>query len=272
MLARFSRRPNLTLVGALAIVVALGSPAAAPPGDLDTTFDGDGKLTTDFGDFDEAGGVSIQADGKIVAAGSAVSLTGFDFALARYNSNGSLDITFDGDGLVTLDFDAATDEARAVAIQADGKILAAGLAVLSGGNAEFGVARYNSTGSLDTSFDGDGSATTDFAADFDRVDAVAVQGNGKIVAGGHAVVSGTVDFALARYDPNGSLDTTFSGDGRVTTDFAGMDDVVFGVALQANKRIVVAGRVNNSGNYDFGLARYTCLRRTSRPMSIPICP
>jgi uncharacterized delta-60 repeat protein len=113
--------------------------------------------------------------------------------------------------------------------------------------------------------------TTDFG-NFDRVDAVAIQGNGKIVAGGHAVVSGTVDFALARYEPNGSLDTTFSGDGRVTTDFAGMDDVIFGVALQVNKRIVAAGRVNVSGNYDFGLARYTCLRRTSRPMSIPICP
>jgi uncharacterized delta-60 repeat protein len=241
-------------------------------GSLDTGFDADGKATTNFaGNDDDAQSVAIQADGKIVAAGTvAVSGTN-DFGLARYNSNGSLDTSFDGDGLVTLDFDTNTDEGRAVAIQADGKIVAAGLAVLSGGNAEFGVARYNSGGSLDSTFDGDGVVTTDFG-NFDRVDAVAIQGNGKIVAAGHAVVSGTVDFALVRYNSNGSLDTTFNVDGRVTTDFTGMDEVIFGVAIQANKRIVAAGRVNNSGNYDFGLTRYTCLRPTSRPMSIPLCP
>jgi serralysin len=156
-------------------------------------------------------------------------------------------------------------------IQGDGKIVAAGLASVSG-DAQFSLARYNTDGSLDTSFDGDGLVTTDIAGDFDQAQAVALEGNGKILAAGLAVFSGTVDFALARYNTNGSLDTTFSGDGKVTTDFAGMDDVAFAVAIQANGRIVAAGRVNNSGNYDFGLARYTCFRRTSRPTSIPICP
>src|SRR5918999_110285 len=133
MLARFPRRPTLTLVGAVALVIAIANPAAAPPGDLDPTFDGDGKVTTDFaGTFDEAFGMAIQGDGKIVAAGVAVVSGNDDFALARYNSNGSLDTTFDGDGLVTTDFAGGLDVAWGVAIQGDGKIVAAGLAVVSG--------------------------------------------------------------------------------------------------------------------------------------------
>src|SRR5918992_350220 len=118
MLARFPRRPGLTLVGAVALVIAIANPAAAPPGDLDPTFDGDGKVTTDFaGATDEANAISIQADGKIVAAGVArIGLNGSqDFALARYNANGSLDTTFSGDGKVTTDFASANDQAHAVA-------------------------------------------------------------------------------------------------------------------------------------------------------------
>src|ERR687896_174979 len=105
MLARFPRRPSLTLVGAVAVVLAIANPAAAPPGDLDPTFDGDGKVTTDFaGADDEAQGVAIQGDGKSVSAGLAGVSGTDDFALARYNSDGSLDPTFSGDGKVTTDF------------------------------------------------------------------------------------------------------------------------------------------------------------------------
>src|SRR5919106_4307106 len=95
MLARFPRRPSLTLIGAVAFVIAIANPAAAPPGDLDPTFDGDGKVTTDFdGATDQAFGVAIQGDGKIVAAG--FDSPGTNFGLARYNTDGSLDTTFDG--------------------------------------------------------------------------------------------------------------------------------------------------------------------------------
>jgi uncharacterized delta-60 repeat protein len=243
-------------------------------GSLDTGFDGDGKVTTDFvsGSSDQAFAVAIQGDGKIVAAGVADVSGNNDFALARYNTDGSLDTGFDGDGKVTTDFVSGSfDQAFGLAIQGDGKLVAAGLASVSGA-AQFSLARYNTDGSLDATFDTDGKVTTDFAGDFDQAFGLAIQADGKSVAVGAAVVSGTVDFALARYNTDGSLNTTFSGDGKVTTDFAGMDDVAFGVAIQANGRIVAAGRVNNAGNYDFGLARYTCLRRTSRPMSIPICP
>jgi uncharacterized delta-60 repeat protein len=154
-----------------------------------------------------------------------------------------------------------------VAIQGDGKIVAAGFA---GSDFDFALARYNTDGSLDTTFGGDGKVTTDFAGSGsrDEAHAVAIQGDGKIVAAGLAVVSGIFDFALARYNTDGSLDTIFSGDGKVTTDFAGDFDVANGVVIQANGRIVAAGFAGD----DFGLARYTCVRRTSRPSSIPLCP
>src|SRR5918999_1292608 len=253
MVARFSRRLTLTLVGTVVLVVTIASPAAAPPGDLDPTFDGDGKVTTDVaGSFDQAFGMAIQGDGKIVAAGVAVVSGADDFALARYNSDGSLDITFDGDGKVTTDF--GSDQAFAVAIQGDGKIVAAGGAFVSN-NQDFALARYNTDGSLDTTFDGDGKVTTDLAGGTDQAYAVAIQG-GKIVVTGGAVVSGGEDFALARYNTDGALDTTFSGDGRVNTDFGSANEQARGVAIQGDGKIVVAGFAFVSGANDFALARY----------------
>jgi uncharacterized delta-60 repeat protein len=258
MFARFPRRPSLMLVGAVALVVVVANPAAAPPGDLDPTFSGDGKVTTDFaGDFDDVGGVAIQGDGKIVVAGGATvsGVFDFDFALARYNVDGSLDTTFDGDGKVTTDFAGDFHQARAVAIQGDGKIVAVGNASALGFPADFALARYNADGSLDTTFDGDGKVTTDFAGDFDVAEGVAIQGDGKIVAAGLAFVSGNNDFALARYNPDGSLDTTFDGDGKVTTNFFAGYSEAHSVAMQGDGKIVAVGNASALG-FDFALARY----------------
>jgi uncharacterized delta-60 repeat protein len=258
MPARFPRRPSLTLVGAVALVVAMANPAAAPPGDLDLTFGGDGKVTTDFaGGQDQASAAAIQGDGKIVTAGAAFVSGNLDFAVARYNPDGSLDSTFSGDGKVTTDFAGSTDEAFAVALQGDGKIVVGGGAFVSGSH-DFALARYNTDGSLDATFSGDGKVTTDFAGARlpDRAFDVALQADGRIVAAGFAFVSGTTDFALTRYNPDGSLDPTFSGDGKVTTDFAGSTDEVFDVALQADGRIVAAGFAGGVGGPDFAVARY----------------
>jgi uncharacterized delta-60 repeat protein len=242
-------------------------------GSLDPTFDGDGKVTTDFaGRSDAAFAVAIQENGEIVAAGCASCIgTADDFALARYNTDGSLDPTFDGDGKVITDFARDTDQARAVAIQEDGKIVATGLTVVASPfSSDFALARYNTEGSLDRIFSADGKVTTDFAGDADVARAVAIQGDGKIVAGGNADVAGTHDFALARYKTDGSLDPLFSGDGRVTTDFAGDTDVAWEVALQGDGKIVAAGGARVSGTADLALARYTVCRRSSvRPSSIP---
>ena len=241
-LARFRIFFAFVAVSAMCIFFAVAVTAA--PGDLDTTFDGDGKVTTNFtaGD-DVARGVAIQSDGKIVTAGSAGNTP--DFALARYNTDGSLDITFDGDGKVTTDIFFG-DSAHGVAIQSDGKIVAVGDSV------DFALARYNADGSLDTTFDGDGKVTTSFTAGEARARGVAIQADGKIVAVGEVGVNPNLDFALARYNADGSLDTTFGVNGLVTTEFNGTDRAR-GVAIQSDGKIVAVGQ---DGTSDFALARY----------------
>src|SRR5919106_350284 len=248
MLARFPRRSSLTIVGAVALVLAIANPAAAPPGDLDPTFDGDGKVTTDFaGNRDRALAVAVQADGKIVTAGDTVAGS-FDFALARYNTDGSLDATFDGDGKVNTDIAGSIDFAQAVALQGDGKIVAAGcLDCFSVSVGDFALVRYNADGSLDATFDVDGKVTTDFAGSSDSALDVAIQGDGRIVAAGLANVSGDLDFALARYNTDGSLDATFDGEGKVNTNIAGNNEQARAVAIQGDGRIVAAGLANVSG-------------------------
>jgi len=183
--------------------------------------------------------VAVQPDGRIVTAG----MKDDDFAVARYNRDGSLDTSFDSDGKVTTDFGVAVDAARGVALHPDGRIVAAGF----GG--DFVLARYNSDGSLDTSFDSDGKLITDFGA-FNPATDVAIHPDGGIVAAGFSG-DDEFDFALARYRRDGTLDTSFDSDGKVTTNF-GTSDVAQAVAIQPDGRIVAAGV---SGG-DFALARY----------------
>ncbi len=230
-------------------------------GDLYTYFDGDGKLTTDFfGSSDEARAVAIQSDGKIVASGyTHVGGGNYDFALARYNSNGSLDSTFSGDGKVNTDFQGGDDGAYAMAIQPDGKIVAAGGVHTISTGYDFGVARYLSNGSLDTGFSGGGFAAINFVSGTgtEVANGVAIQSNGNIVLAGYSPGVGQ-DFALARLLPNGPLDTSFSGDGRLTTDFSGGDDMALGVARQADGKIVAVGSayMGSNNQNDFAIARY----------------
>jgi len=130
-------------------------------------------------------------------------------------------------------------------------------------NSDFALARYNPDGSLDTTFSGDGLLTTDFGNNEDRAYAVALQADGKIVATGNASIGITNDFALARYNPDGSLDTTFDTDGLLTTDFGNSEDRAYAMALQADGKIVAAGYASNGGLNDFALARYTAVNDNS---------
>jgi uncharacterized delta-60 repeat protein len=250
--------------GKIVVVGSAGGPGGAdfalarynPNGSLDTSFSGNGMQTTDFGGFDEATGVTLQGDGRIVAVGHAHNAGGSDFALARYNPNGSLDTSFSADGMRTTDF-GSFDEANGVALQGDGKIVAVGRGDDAG---DFALARYNPNGSLDPSFSADGRQTTNFGGFFDHATGVALQTDGKIVAAGAGVTVGDVgaaDFALARYNPNGSLDPSFSADGKQTTDFGGDSDAANGVVLQGNGKIVAAGAgLGPNQTRDFALARY----------------
>jgi uncharacterized delta-60 repeat protein/LPXTG-motif cell wall-anchored protein len=220
-------------------------------GSLDTSFDSDGKVTTDInGGFDDGQSVAIQSDGKIVVAGMGRVGLNENFAVVRYNTDGSLDTTFDTDGKATTDIGTSTtDTANAVAIQSDGKIIAAGTS-----NNDFAVARYTSTGALDTSLDTDGKATTDIGTSTsDAANAVAIQSDGKIIAAG----TSNDDFAVARYTTTGALDTSFDTDGKVTTDIGtGTFDAGNAMAIQGDSKIVVAGRSSASGPPSFAVARY----------------
>ncbi len=287
-------------------------------GSPDTNFGTNGIVKTDIGgtDFDIAYGVVIQTDGKIVVAGSAFIGGDSDFAVVRYNTNGIPDNNFDGNGIATMDIDGNgnDDDGRAVAIQTDGKIVVAGE---SGGN--FAVARFNANGTDDTTFNGDADVTTDFGG-FDRAYGVAVQTDGKIVVvgegggnfalaryntngspdtnfgtggkvttdfggadrgsgvavqtDGQIVVAGlggnNIDFALARYNTNGALDNSFSGDGKVITDFGGTGDNGNGLVIDKDGKIVVAGVTNAAGNFDFAVARYIGAQAANNKVYLPI--
>jgi uncharacterized delta-60 repeat protein len=228
-----------------------------PDGTLDAGFGTGGVVTTTFPDvfFAEAHALAIQADGKLVAAGSAGSEA---FALARYNTDGTLDPGFGTGGIVTTAFGGFFNEANALVVQANGKIAVAG--VNFGATADFALARYRANGTLDPGFGAGGKVTTGFAGGGTAAGLV-VQADSKLVAAGTADPgAGTGrDFTLVRYRPNGSLDASFGVGGTVTTDFGANGlDRANALAVQADGRLVAAGSPNNSFGFgsDFGLARY----------------
>jgi uncharacterized delta-60 repeat protein len=215
-------------------------------GFLDTAFSGDGRLVRSAA---TAGAVVVQSDGKIVTAGAIdTGGGGSDFLITRYNADGSPDVSFGEGGTVRADFGGRSDIARAVTLQEDGKIVVAG----SSGR-EFAVARFHANGSPDLAFDGDGVATTAFGVSAAALDVV-VQADGGIVAAGSASpLPGEGSFALARYNPDGSLDTSFDGDGRVTTGF-GLT-AAYAVALAPDGKIVAGGTADTHLG-DSALVRY----------------
>ena len=234
--------------------VTVRFPTTTPrSGDLDTSFGFDGKVFTDFGNRgDTAVAIAIQPDGKIVVAGDSTDASGNedDFAIARYLPDGALDTTFSGDGKVRTNLGAA-DLASAVALQPDGKIVVAETSVnLATLNGDFVLARYLPNGTLDTTFSGNGWVKTDLGAN-DGAAAVALQPDGKILVAGGSQNGNNLDFALARYLPNSSLDLSFGGGGIVTSDFSAFDRAN-ALILQRDGKIVVAGVIGD----DFGVARY----------------
>ncbi len=244
-------QPDGKLVVGGSVPVPLGSNHFAlarynPNGSLDTTFDEDGILITPIGSDPLKVSVAIQTDGKILAAGSAAGSPRVGFALNRYNTDGSPDLTFNGDGKAIAVFDEAPADGRAIALQADGKIIVAGNV-----QGRFGLARYDTYGSPDTTFDGDGRLVTVFSTTRAAVaESVMVQPGGKIIALGFWAD----DFAIARYNSDGSPDLTFDTDGRKPIDIAG-DDKGMAIALYPDNRYVLAGRAGSASSPVFAVAR-----------------
>ena len=195
----------------------------------------------------QANGVALQPDGKIVVAGASPLVSDVDFkkkghfALARFDSDGSLDTSFGLSGKVFTAI-GTNDVAYAVAIQPDGKIVAAGSSLILSNN-EFAVARYFPSGARDQLFGTGGAATALVGTNADQVRAIQIQPDGKIVVAGIATDStGTNHFALARFTTNGALDANFGSGGKLTTPFAtGSVDGAYGMGIRPDGKISAAG-------------------------------
>jgi uncharacterized delta-60 repeat protein len=230
-------------------------------GNLDATFGSGGKVVDSFSGLNDViSDIAIQPDGKIVAGGGVETVFGSEFMVARFNPNGSLDTGFGVNGSVVTEFFRLNDGLQAIALQPDGKIIAAGLAGTGAFDSAFAVARYNSDGSPDQSFGVDGKATVAFSGRLNQAKGVALQGDGKIVLAGSSwlpVEVNSTDFALARFNSNGTLDTGFGSGGKVSTDFQSRDDQAFDVISQPDGKIIAVGWTDAdiaSGN--FALTRY----------------
>lgn len=212
-------------------------------GTLDTTFSSDGKVTVALGSVnDSALAAALQPDGKLILAGQVVvgTFTDSDFGIVRLNSDGSLDASFDGDGKLTTSLSGGIDIPRSIAVQADGRILAGGWSFDGSAGYDFTLVRYNADGSLDTSFDDDGKLVVPFGTNNDELSAIALQSDGKILAAGTTILGFKTVVALMRFDPDGSIDTGFGTDGRITFEF-GLSANVSDLVVQPDGSILVAG-------------------------------
>jgi uncharacterized delta-60 repeat protein len=173
-------------------------------GSLDVTFGFNGVMLTQFPSGSaEATALALQSNGQIVVAGVANNRLGTtsDFALARYDRRGFLDRSFNKTGRVTIDFHGEFDIAYAVGVLPDGMIILSGYAQKSETDSDFGLARLDKHGKLDRSFGDRGRVTTDFSnLSPDSIQAMAIQQDGGIIAAGRTSMTGTIDFALARYN------------------------------------------------------------------------
>jgi uncharacterized delta-60 repeat protein len=248
---------------------------ASGQGELDISFNGTGSVMTDFGvSTSSVASILVQPDQKIVEVG-ATNQGGFTyFALTRYNPNGSLDTSFGDNGRIVTDFDpnGPTEGAGAAVLQPDGKIIAAGYVALSNpGPSYFALIRYNPDGSVDTSFGNGGKVSTSIVQHVHRISGAALSPDGKIVVAGlYFAGSQTTESLIVRYNPNGSLDTSFSGDGIVTDTRGGNlgdANAPSSVAIQPDGKVITGGaytrslsvtggdvtlvRYNADGTYDF---------------------
>jgi uncharacterized delta-60 repeat protein len=234
-------------------------------GRLDQGFGTGGRVTTTFGSGSGAAhAVLLQPDGKIVVIGS-VSYNGTGneaVALARYNRNGSFDQTFGTGGKIITHFDGGYNtgsRANTVALQADGKLLVAGtFKPDTGVAARFALARYDADGSLDQSFGTGGKFSNSLGVADAFAFAHAILPDGRIVLAGYFWTgSHNHDIALARYTPNGSLDTTFGNSGQVITDLFGTtDDIAYGLTLVPGGKLLAVGHTGQYPNFKLALVRF----------------
>jgi uncharacterized delta-60 repeat protein len=236
-----------------------------PPGLILLRYSASGVADSGFSASSGVGSgeaLALQADGKVVVAGTSTNTLDPDFAVFRFQTNAALDPAFGSGGSLLTDvgFDRE-DRARDVARQADGKIVVAGH-IDRGSNWDWGLARFTSSGVLDTSFAGTGKRTTAIGPSFDFCESVAIQPDGKILAAGSTWNGSNYDFALARYFEDGQLDVQhvfnagFGGDGIATTAIGTGDEQIFKVLVQSDGKVVAAGYTRSGSDFDLAVVRY----------------
>ncbi len=249
--------------GLFILLLSLNIVLNAQDGTLDVSFDSDGKVNTSINLYDNGTSVAIQDDRKIIVAGFTNQAT-TDICLTRYNTDGSLDNSFGVNGIVITDVDSSSNFAQSIAIQPDNKIVVAGYTFNSATGNDFLVLRYNSDGSLDSTFNSTGFVVTAIDSLQDYAQSIIVQPDGKIVVAGHtlAYIDYNLyyyyyDIAIVRYNSDGSLDNTFGTNGIVTTTIsASSTESVSDVAIQADGKIVITGSSQTGFESDFATVRY----------------
>jgi uncharacterized delta-60 repeat protein len=227
-------------------------------GSTDNTFGTNGIVITDLGNGGEvAEAIALQDDGKIILAG----YNNDRFMLLRYDTNGTLDDTFGTGGVATADVGVGSSYGQDVVIQDDGRILVGGLAFNTNSNYTFGIARFDTEGALDPTFAEFGTTTFNIGSGHDFMTAIALQSDGKIIAGGHTWIANQptlqYDFAAVRIDENGNIDDTFGTNGMTTVHLNYDANYVTGMAIQDDDKIILSGNAELSADYDLGMARLT---------------
>src|SRR5262245_20175745 len=221
-------------------------------GSLDTTFGVGGTATSAIGTGNDVANALVQqADGKLVAAGYSQGTT-IDFALARFNANGTLDSTFGTGGKVVTPIGTSNDVANALVQQADGQLVAAGFT--QGASADIALVRYNTNGTLDASFGVAGKVVTSIGSGNDVANSLIQQSDGRLVVAG-STVGATTDFAVVRYNLDGSLDGAFGVAGKVVTPIGASEDVAHAMVQETNGKLAVAGQTLGT-NVDVAVVQY----------------
>ena len=235
-------------------------------GTLDTTFGSpNGYIIQSIYPSEDWGySLAIQPDGKILLGGSCINPNNanrWEFCIARFNSDGisdgSLDNSFGNSGKVRQAFGSGSghDWGRSLVIQRDGKILLGGHCH-NGSNFDFCIARFNPNGTLDTNFGDSGKVIQPIGSGDDKGYSLAIQPDEKILLGGHCHNGSNFDFCIARFNPNGTLDTTFGDSGKVRQPIGSSDDEGYSLAIQPDGKILLGGHCKNGSFYDFCIARF----------------
>ncbi len=255
---------KLSVAVCMTVLLTTNNTLAAPPGTLDPNFSGDGVALADFNPLDASAlAVLQQTDGKVVSAGYSAPVGSPDstLVLARYNTNGALDTSFSGDGVMQVNM-ADGILAAAVNQLSNGKLVTVGWVREVGSSDAMAIVRTNSNGTLDTSFSNDGVAVITAGNASVRGYAMTARADGSVLAAGCTDLGGATsdDFLLANVNSVGVLDLNFGDGGSTITDIGGGTDCAYGTIKQKDGRIVLLGEAdilrNGIASRDFGVVRY----------------